>query len=85
MWETSKVKQLFGIKLLCFLFFKSLYKVDIKITQVSANATIQKPEEEFLKLGKLEYLTEEANLTFNWHFQQVKNKKIISSAFRAFF
>lgn len=85
MWETSKVKQLFGIKLF-FVLQKSLQGWHKNNSGGCINATIQKLEEEFLKLGKLEYLTEEANLTSNWHFQdQVKNKKIISKGQVAFF
>ena len=75
MWETSKVKQLFGIKLF-FVLQKSLQGWHKNNSGACINATIQKLEEEFQKLGKLEYLTEEANLTFNRHFQdKVKNKK----------
>ena len=74
MWETSKVKQLFGIRLL-FVLQMSLQNWHKNNSGAGINVTIQRLEEELLKLGKLDYLTEEANLTFNWHFQdQVKKK-----------
>lgn len=53
---------------------------------ICINATTPRLEEAFLKHGKLEYLAEKANLTFNWHFwdQVKKKKKIISKGQVAF-